>query len=160
MRPAVFEKYEWAGLKDVRRLIGVTAFCVTCLTIDCNNFFMKFVLWVPAEHDILKCRVALWGLASIAIAKEWYEFISNDYCHRLGTFAWLAFYTVGVEVLVVIRFSKGMFTEPFPWYVKVIWACIAVMYMGLLYIAFRNQQRAEERKEKTDYQYNPYNPDI
>ena len=141
LRPAVLEKYEWAGLKNHRRFIGVTAFCVTCLTIDCNNFFMKFVMFVPAEHDMLKWRVALWGMASLAIAKEWHEFISNQYCHRLGTFAWLAFYTAGVEVLLVIRSSRGLFTEPFPWYVKVIWTVIIILYSALLYISFRNGQR-------------------
>ena len=104
---------------------------------------MKYVLYVPAEHDILKCRVALWGLASIAIAKEWYEFISNEYCHRLGAFAWLAFYTVGVECFVVIRASGGLFTEPFPWYVKIIWSVIAVLYAWLFTISWRNGQREE-----------------
>ena len=140
--------------------MGVAAFCVTCLTIDCNNFFMKFVLYVPAEHDMLKCRVALWGLASIAIAKEWYEFISNDYCHRLGAFAWLAFYTAGVEVLVVVRSSAGLFTEPFPWYVKVIWTFLAFFFAALFYIAWRNEQRNEALKNKSDKEFNPYNPDL
>ena len=155
LRPTVFERYEWAGLQDIRRLLGVTMFCLVCLIFDCNNFFMKYVLWVPAEHDLLKYRVTLLGLASIATAKEWYEFISNTYCHRLGTFAWLSFYTVGVELLLVIRFSKGQFTEPFPWFVKLIWSCIAVGYACLLYIAWRNQS-----KKKRSDDFNPYNPDI
>lgn len=107
LRPSFLERYEWAGLKNVPRLFGVLVFIVIVLVIDCNNFFLKFVLWVPAEHDLLKYRVALWGLCSLATAKEWFEYTSNPYCHRLGPFAWLAFYTSGVETLTVLKMSQG-----------------------------------------------------
>ena len=131
------------------------------LLIDCNNFFLKYVLWVPAEHDILKYRVFFWGLWSLATSKEWYEFISNPFCHRLGPFAWLTFYTCGVETFTVIKCSEGQFTEPFPWYVKVIWACIVVLMIWLISIAYLNQKRQEEAKSSTqDKSVNPYNPDL
>ena len=138
LRPTVFERFEWAGLASLERFFGLTGFVVIVLLIDCNNFFLKFVLWVPAEHDLLKYRVFLWGLASIATAKEWYEYVSNKYCHRLGPFAWLAFYTSAVEFLTVVKCAEGQFTAPFPWYVKVMWSILSVSYLWLCYIAYRN----------------------
>ena len=105
MRPNFLQQYEWAGLQSFQRFFGMTVFVIIVLVIDCNNFFMKFVLWVPAEHDLLKFRVLLWGVCSLATAKEWYEYVSNEYCHRLGPFAWLTFYTCGVETLTVIKCS-------------------------------------------------------
>ena len=133
------------------------------LVIDSNNFFLKFVLWVPPEHDLLKCRVLLWGLCAIACSKEWYEFISNDYCHRLGTFCWLTFYACAVETLTVIRFARedNLFTEPFPWHIKYIWIAIGLILASLLSISIKNslKKRAEE-KEKNVQKFNPYNPKI
>jgi len=123
----------------VQRFLGVTLFVVMTLTIDCNNFFLKYVLWVPADHDLLKFRVALLGLCALAVSKEWYEFLSNKFCHRLGPFAWLMFYNCGVEVLLVIKCSEGKFTEPFPWYVKAIWTCLTAGFLLLLSIAYSNQ---------------------
>ena len=117
------------------------SFICFVLIIDCNNFFLKFVLWVPAEHDLLKFRVALWGLAALATSKEWYEYISNEYCHRLGAFSWVSLYTAPIEVFTVIKCAEGQFTEPFPWYVKVIWAIITVLLLILFAIAFKNQQQ-------------------
>lgn len=116
----------------------MTAFVLFVLIIDCNNFFLKFVLWVPPEHDLMIVRVVLWGLCSLATAKEWFEYISNEYCHRLGPFAWLTMYTCGVETLTVIKCSQGQFTAPFPWYVKVIWVCVALGFLLLSSIAYRN----------------------
>ena len=144
LRPAVFEKYHWDGLASYQRFFGMVAFCVICLVIDCNNFFMKYVLYVPAEADVLKLRVALWGAAAIATSKEWYDFTSNRFCHRLGPFAWMAFYTSAVESLIVFKCSEGQFTEPFPWYVKVIWTLILLGFCWLLSIVYTNEQRAKE----------------
>ena len=163
LRPTVFERFEWAGLASLQRFLGVTVFVVTVLLIDCNNFFLKYVLWVPAEHDLLKYRVFLWGLASIATAKEWYEYVSNQYCHRLGPFAWLAFYTSTVELLTVIKCAEGQFTAPFPWYVKVIWCFLTASFLWLCYIAYRNGSREEENtdsKKVKSLEFNPYNPSV
>ena len=140
LRPQVFEKYQWAGLRSPRRLLSVTTYVILILVIDCNNFFMKFVLWVPAEHDMLKYRVALWGLAALAASKEWYEFCSNDFCHRLGPYAWLAFYTAAIETSIVYKNSYDMFYEPFPWYVKIIWSVIGTVWCCLFYISWRNSE--------------------
>ena len=96
------------------------------------------MLFVPAESDILKYRVALWGLAAIATSKEWYDFTSNEYCHRLGPFAWMAYYTAGVEMLTVIKCQEDFFQEPFPAYVKVMWICIAFFLLWLLMIVTAN----------------------
>ena len=158
-KPQVFEKYEWAGLRSPQRLLAITAYITLILTVDCSNFFMKFVLWVPAEHDMLKYRVALWGCAALAASKEWYEFSSNDFCHRLGPFAWLAFYTCAIEVLITAKNSYDMFYEPFPWYVKVIWSCIITSWCSLMYIAWRNYEKTSAKKNKGK-EFNPYNPEV
>ena len=134
-------------------------FIIVCLFIDCNNFFLKFVLWVPAEHDLLKYRVALWGFCALATSKEWYEFVSNEYCHRLGPFVWLTFYTVSVETMTVIKCSEGQFTEAFPWYVKVIWVFLALAFGGLTSIAYANGQKQAALKQE-GAEFNPYNPDL
>ena len=158
-KPGVFEKYEWAALRNPRRLISITTMVVLILVVDCNNFFLKFVLWVPAEHDMLKFRVALWGFAALACSKEWYEFCTNDYCHRLGPFSWLAFFTASIETMLVVKNSHDMFHEPFPWYVKVIWTCITATWWGLMFVAWRNSLKHAERRTP-GREFNPYNPDL
>ena len=107
IRPAVFEKYEWRALQNMNNFRGVVAFVVFVLMIDCNNFFLKFVLWVPPEHKLLMFRVGLWGFCSLATSKEWFEYSQNDYCHRLGPFAWMTMFTIGIETMIVLKMSEG-----------------------------------------------------
>lgn len=129
----MFEQYEWCSLRDLTHFFGVTAFVLICLTIDCNNFFLKYVLWIPADHNLLKYRVAIWGFAAIPTSKEWYEFIGNEHCHRLGPFAWCMLLGASVESLAVLKFSKNIFTAPFPLYVKVMWSLIGTIFFFLMF---------------------------
>jgi phosphatidylserine synthase 2 len=114
----------------------MTVFIVICLLIDCNNFFYKFLVWVPPNHDLLKVRIFLWGFAAIATSKEWYEYVSNDHCHRLGPYAWLTFYVSLIELSSVIKFQTNEFVEPFPVWVKAGWAVIGAVYFAGLYVAY------------------------
>ena len=84
------------------------------------NFFMKYVLWVGAESDLLKARVAIWGFTAIVTSKEYFEYISDPNSNRVGPFFWLSTYTLFIEYSIWFKFSRGLFDAPFPWYVKLI----------------------------------------
>ena len=107
--PASLERYEWSAFQNLTKYVGVATFCVMTLVIDCNNFFYKYLAWIPAEHLLVKYRVILWGFVAIATSKEWYEYVSNPHCHRLGPFVWLAFYTSTIELLSVYKFRGKEF---------------------------------------------------
>ena len=101
----------------MRNYGAVLFYCVFVLAVDCNNFFLKYIVWVPADHKILLVRVAIWGFSAIAATKEFYEFLSNKNCKRVGPFIWLTTFTLLVEFSIVVKYGRIMFNEPFPWYV-------------------------------------------
>ena len=139
-------------------LLGTLTFIAMMLVIDCNNFFLKYLLFIPANHDVLIYRVALWGFCAIATSKEWYEYVVNPNIHRIGPFSWLSFYTALIELMAVIKFSKGMFTEPFPLHVKVIWTAIFILLSMAFYTAVQNGVNNKEHLDKLEY--NLYNPPV
>jgi phosphatidylserine synthase 2 len=104
MMPASLQTYEWSGLQDVTHYMGVTVFCCMTLAVDCNNFFLKYLAWIPADHNIVAGRVILWGLVAIADSKEWYEYVTNPNMHRPGPFVWLGFYVCAIELSCVYKF--------------------------------------------------------
>lgn len=77
MTPSVFEQYEWSGLSSTARYLGTSVFIVVNLVVDCNNFFYKYVIWLPPSHTLLQIRIFLWGFCAVATGKEWYEYVSN-----------------------------------------------------------------------------------
>jgi phosphatidylserine synthase 2 len=117
LKPNVWARYDWQSFSSRIKYMAVIFYCFFVLSVDCNNFFLKFILWVPAEHDILKFRLAIWAFSAIAASKEYYEYMSNPYCYKFGPFVWLTCMTLLVEFSIIVKFGIHMFSEPFPWYV-------------------------------------------
>jgi phosphatidylserine synthase 2 len=138
MKPDVFEVYDWAFLQDLNRLAGVTAITIICNVIDMNNFLLKYMLWIPMSHNVLLFRVLLLGTCCIPAAKEWYEFISNEHCHRLGPFAWCCIAVSTIEMLAVLKFQDFSQNAPFPLHVIAIWTTIGAGYLYMVYLAWQN----------------------
>lgn len=53
-------------------------YCTFILVVDTNNFFLKYILFVPADHWLLVARVTLWGLIAINASREYYEFMASN----------------------------------------------------------------------------------
>ena len=153
--PSSLERYEWSALQNITRFLGVSAFCTVTLVIDCNNFFLKYLAWIPADHKIVISRAILWGLVATVTSKEWYEYVSNPNCNRLGAFVWLSFYVAAIEVSAVYKFRGSEFINPFPWWIHAIWALLAVLYSTAFVTAFMNGWKSGQK-----YNFNPYNPAV
>jgi len=154
MTPSVFEQYEWSGLSSTVRYLGASVFIVVNLMVDCNNFFYKYVIWLPADHMLLKIRIFLWGFCAVATGKEWYEYVSNPNSNRLGPFAWLTFYVSLVELSGVVKFRGTSFDAPLPMWVYCMWSVIAALWLLGFYIAFRNGSKQQK------IHFDPYNPQV
>lgn len=110
------------------------------LSVDSMNFFLKYVLWVGAESDLLKLRVGIWAFSAIITSKEYYEYLDDPNYTRVGPFFWLTLYTLFLEYSIWFKFSRGLFDDAvFPWYVKIIIVTyFSVVFLGGVY-AYYNQ---------------------
>lgn len=98
-------------------------------------------MWVAPEHGLLSFRITLWGFHAVATSKEWYEYITNPMCNKLGPFAWLAWYTTLIELSGWIKFSydPDEFTTPLPLWCYVFWSSLFVVWLFGLAKAFANE---------------------
>lgn len=135
-KPNVWTKYDWGIFNSVNRFGSVLFYCFFVLAVDCNNFFLKFILWVPPEHKILQVRLAIWAFSAIAATKEFYEYVTNPYCKRVGPFIWLTCFTLLIEFSLIVKFGAQMFTQPFPWYVKLMWSTIGFFIVCGFFYAY------------------------
>ena len=146
-KPNVWTKYDWSVFASLTRYNQSLFYCFVCLGIDCMNFFLKYILWVPANHNLLLGRLCVWAVTCIASSKEYYEYVSNPHCKRVGPFVWIMCFTLGVEFSIAIKFGAQMFTQPFPWYVQALWTAIfSLVGLGAVY-AYCNGRKLETQKE-------------
>lgn len=131
--PNYFVKHEWKIFSSLKRFYSFIWFIIFMNLVDLSHFFMKHVLQIPQTHWMLFIRINFWALLAIITTGEYYEYISNNYCRRLGPFVWLAHTILFIEWCITFKFSKGIFIESFPTNVLLFWfsvfilvACISV----------------------------------
>ncbi|RLN97485.1 hypothetical protein BBJ28_00003743 [Nothophytophthora sp. Chile5] len=148
--PAYWLAYDWKIFRSADRFWRVMSMVTILSVMMLNSFFLKTVLWVPASSTLNVYRLGIWYSAGSYAVAEYYIFSTFTMSYRgdqqvpvkkLGPRAWLGVAVVVTELLVIIKHGRGMFTEPFPLYVKVIWAVIFSLLLGgsTIYFKFFNK---------------------
>jgi phosphatidylserine synthase 2 len=151
--PVQWTKFEWDFLSSPRRFFGTILFLTIGSVIELNCFFLKFVLWHPPPHFLVVNRLVIWWLISLPASREYYEFVNNPNCKKLGTMAWLAFATVGIETLLWIKCSTGQFlhVHGHPPIIVGVWT-IGILGLALFaflrFVYFKNNQTLTTDKLK------------
>lgn len=162
-RPDVLSTYDWQMFSNLKRYSQVLFYIWFVLSVDSLNFFMKYVLWVPAESDILKARVAIWAFTAIITSKEFYEYVDDPNCKRVGPFFWLSCYTIAIEYLVWFKHSRDFIQFiPFPFGVKIIHAVYLVAIILGAYYSYQNGLKECERESQKSKKraYNLVDPEL
>jgi phosphatidylserine synthase 2 len=151
--PAYWLAYDWKIFRSADRFWRVMSMITILSLMMLNSFFLKTVLWIPASSPLNVYRLLIWYTAGSYAVAEYYIF-STFTVHvegkraapvqKLGPRAWLGVVVVATEVCVIVKHGAGMFTAPFPLYVKLGWALIFAVVGGgsSIYFAFLNKPPA------------------
>ncbi len=92
---------------------------------------MKILLLIPPTHAFHHCRIYIWGLLAMISAREYYEYLTNQTCKRLGMNVYISHLILFVEWSITYKFRGGMFQEEFPDHVKYFWGGVLVVMLGI-----------------------------
>lgn len=122
------------------------------LYLQVNAFFLKFILWVPPLNPLNTYRLLLLFALALPAVREWYVFIesdSRDVFNKLGPFAWLGSAVVLTEVLIIVKFGRRMFPEPWPPRVLYVWvAFLAISAVAMTIWSIQHYVLGHRRQKK------------
>ena len=104
MKPNILLKYDWEMFSSLKRYLQICFYIFFVLSVDAMNFFLKYVLWISAESDLCKALVFIWAMTEIVTSKEFYFYIDDPNCKRMGPFLWLSCYTLLIEYSIWMKF--------------------------------------------------------
>jgi phosphatidylserine synthase 2 len=118
--------------------------------VDMNAFFLKYILWVPPRNPLNTYRLIMWFFVGMPAIREYYQFVSDPECKRLGANTWIAAGIVALEVLLCFKYSDGLFTAPTPNHIWVPWLISAVFFVlwfvGFFYVPKRTRDSSSSYK--------------
>ena len=130
--PSSWTEVKWEPTKDLRRFFAVQLLIVALLIGDLNAFYLKHVLWVPFTDNLNIYRLGLIWLMGVPSLRQLYIYMTDSKVKRLGTQAWVMAAVLSVEVLIVLKFGRGMFPDPVPTHVIQLWLVLIPVYIFLV----------------------------
>lgn len=121
--PHDFTAFNWHGTASFLHYVTVVMLLAIFLAAELNPFYLKSLLWIEPDHPFVIARLAGVFLCALPAVRELYQYINDPRkAVRMGQHVWLLMATIGTELLVIMKWSKGRFPESFPKAVQYGWA--------------------------------------
>jgi len=127
--PEKVERYEWNMMSNPKRFVQCLVLAAACLACEVNAFFMKYVLWIPPRNMLNTYRLFVFFFMVIPAVNEYYYFITKtgkEQVNKLGVFTWIFLSCTILEFLIIYKFGKDLFSQPWPQLVKWSWITVGV----------------------------------
>ena len=128
LSPHSWTKFNWGSTRTFGRYLGILMIIALELTCELNAFYLKSLLWIPVPNYLNSLRLFYYFMICLPAVREAYQFMIDPNCKRLGMYAWMATINILTELLIILKFSKGEFKNPFPLEVEIFWG----IFMSIL----------------------------
>lgn len=120
-----FVLFQWLkGANTFKKYFGIIVLISVILAAELNTFYLKYLLWIPADHILNLVRLVIHVSMGCVAIREGYSYFTDKLCKSFGYQLWLCIACIAVESLICIKFSQGEFAEPFPRHVKIFWSVL------------------------------------
>nr|ASN64467.1 phosphatidylserine synthase [Eimeria falciformis] len=138
--PYELTAYHWPSiLESAKTFTGIVFFCIIVTLLDLNIFFLKAEFYIQSHHWIIVVRLILFSFAAAAGTREFYAYLTDSQCPRMGLQCWLDLAMISAETLLAFKcyfFENALQPHgPCPTWIIVCWvvACLLVL-LTILYL--------------------------
>uniref|UniRef100_A0A674A0K6 Phosphatidylserine synthase n=1 Tax=Salmo trutta TaxID=8032 RepID=A0A674A0K6_SALTR len=142
--PASWTYVRWLDPKSsFQRVAGIYVFMILWQLTELNTFFLKHIFVFQASHALSWCRILLLGIITAPTVRQYYAYLTDTQCKRVGTQCWMFGAIAFLEALVCVKFGQDVFSKTqarsvFQWLL-----CVAFITLLCLYGMVRYEQKYE-----------------
>uniref|UniRef100_A0A7N6BF37 Phosphatidylserine synthase n=1 Tax=Anabas testudineus TaxID=64144 RepID=A0A7N6BF37_ANATE len=104
--PASWTYVRWFDPKSsFQRLAGIYLFMILWQLTELNTFFLKHIFVFQASHPLSWCRILLVGVITAPTVRQYYAYLTDTQCKRVGTQCWHASFLINLKGLMSHRSS-------------------------------------------------------
>ena len=111
--PQEWSKTHWMDHSSpYMRTLAIFVLILLFQISELNTFLLKHILYVPTSHYLVSVRLALMGLIAAPSLRQYYVYVTDRTCTRLGTQAWVYFAIMVTELLFSVKFGMRILPRP------------------------------------------------
>ena len=142
--PEKWSETHWmAQSSPYMRTLAIFVLVLLFQISELNTFLLKHILCVPTSHWLVSLRLALMCLIAAPSLRQYYVYVTDRTCTRLGTQAWVYFAIMVTELLFSVKF--GMRILPRPAVLYVICWLILILLVSICAVMMLIQTNLKER---------------
>lgn len=112
----------WISSADTfKKYVGLLCMIFLILGAEMNTFYLKALLWIPADHYLNIIRLVLYILMGTVAIREGYSYFSDKTCKSFGYQLWTCIAIICVEMMICVKYAKNEFHNTMPRSIKIFW---------------------------------------
>ncbi|XP_017769854.1 PREDICTED: phosphatidylserine synthase 1 [Nicrophorus vespilloides] len=110
--PESFTSVRWLDPKcSYMRIVALCQLVIFWQTSELNTFFLKHIFEMPASHPFVTGRLILIGVIVAPSVRQYYSYITDTSCTRVGTQCWVYGCIMVAEALLCIKHGQQLFEQ-------------------------------------------------
>ncbi|KAL4218103.1 Phosphatidylserine synthase 2 [Mactra antiquata] len=137
--PATWTHVRWLDPNSgYMRFVAVTMLIFIWQLAELNTFFLKHIFEIPPPHQLNWIRLALISSVSAPTIRQFYVYVTDTRCKRVGTQCWMFCAITFTEAIICLKFGRELFqqtemTYVFSWLIiQMVSSCLCV-YLCVVY---------------------------
>lgn len=112
LTPANWSEIRWFDQTcTYMRIIAVTQLVIFWNLTELNTFFLKHIFEIPPDHPLTIGRIGLIGLIVAPSLRQFYTYVTDTSCKRVGTQCWVFGAIMFTETIVCVKFGLDIFAQ-------------------------------------------------
>lgn len=103
--PYNWTSFDWHALADLRSWLLTVLVMLLVQLCDVSAFYLKDVLWVPANHIFNIYRLLVITPVAAVATRETFQYARDRNCVRFGQQTWVLIFVVTTELLLAYKFG-------------------------------------------------------
>jgi len=131
--PEDWSRIRWLDPSSPRmRVMAIFTLVLSFQILELNTFLLKHVFLIPTNHFLTLGRLILITVIAAPTMRQYYLYVTDNTCKRIGTQAWVYAAIAITELLISIRF--GAPKVPRPALLKVVTWLLIVALLSLVVV--------------------------
>ncbi|XP_041933549.1 phosphatidylserine synthase 1 [Alosa sapidissima] len=157
--PASWTYVRWFDpMSSFQRVAGIYLFMIIWQLTELNTFFLKHIFVFQASHALSWCRILLIGIITAPTVRQYYAYLTDTQCKRVGTQCWVFGAIAFLEALACVKFGQDLFSKTQALYVVWWLLCVAFITSLCLYgMVWYEQNHRSSMKSLSECEDNSLN---
>lgn len=152
--PSSWKEVRWLDPQSTcMRIVAVSVLVIMWQLVELNSFFLKHIFVLSPDHPLCFSRFALIAIISAPSIRQYYTYVTDTQCKRVGTQCWMFCAITFAEFILCVKSGAQIFMQTqmlyvLYWLIFQMALCVLSIYLCAIYARYSKRKELDTAKQK------------